>query len=127
MFKIDVLKYLAKLSGKHLCWRFFLIKLQFSVKKKLQHRFFPVNFGRYLKAPFKHNTSERLLKACVRYFLSNFHFSLIDNPSKTTKNFFYFIEKTIFVLEIFKFLYFRLSLFFVPVSRCFRDCSKIKS
>ena len=31
-----------------------------------------------------------LLKACVRYFLSNF-FSTIDSPSKTVKNVFYFI------------------------------------
>ena len=30
-------------------------------------------------------------KTCVRYFLSNFYFSLNDSPSKTTKNVFYFI------------------------------------
>ena len=32
-----------------------------------------------------------LLKACVRYFLSNFYFSSNDRPSKTMKNAFYFI------------------------------------
>ena len=53
-----------------------------------------------------------LFKACVRYFLSNFYFSPNDSPSKTMKNVFYFIEKALFVLEIFKFLYFRLPLFF---------------
>ena len=31
------------------------------------------------------------LKACVRYFLSNFYFSQNDIPSKTMKNVFYFI------------------------------------
>ena len=31
------------------------------------------------------------LKACVRYFLSNFYFSPNDSPSKTMKNAFYFI------------------------------------
>ena len=32
-----------------------------------------------------------LLKACVRYILSNFYFSQNDSPSKTMKNVFYFI------------------------------------
>ena len=31
------------------------------------------------------------VKACVRYFLSNFYFSLNDSPSKTMKNVLYFI------------------------------------
>ena len=31
------------------------------------------------------------LKACVRYFSSNFYFSPSDSPSKTMKNVFYFI------------------------------------
>ena len=42
-----------------------------------------------------------LFKACVRYF-----FIFFDSPSKTIKNVFYFIEKALFVLEIFKFLLF---------------------
>ena len=32
-----------------------------------------------------------IIKACVCYFLSNFHFSPNDSPSKTMKNVFYFI------------------------------------
>ena len=32
-----------------------------------------------------------LLKACVRYFLTNFYFSQNDSPSKTMKDGFYFI------------------------------------
>ena len=32
-----------------------------------------------------------IVKACVRYFLSNFYFSPNDSPSKTMKNVFYFI------------------------------------
>ena len=55
---------------------------------------------------------KQIIKACVRYFLSNFYFSRNNSPSKTTKNVFYFIEKTLFILEIFKFLYFHLPLFF---------------
>ena len=53
-----------------------------------------------------------MLKACVRYFLSNFYFSPNDSPSKTVKNVSYFLKKALFVLEIFKFLYVRLPLFF---------------
>ena len=32
-----------------------------------------------------------VIKACVRYFLSNFYFLPNDSPSKTMKNVFYFI------------------------------------
>ena len=53
-----------------------------------------------------------IFKACVCYFLPNFYFSPNDIPSKTMKNVFYFIKKALFVLKIFKFLYFRLPLFF---------------
>ena len=38
-----VLKHFAIFTGKHLCWSFFLIKF---IKKKLQHRGFPVNIAR---------------------------------------------------------------------------------
>ena len=34
---------------------------------------------------------QSLIKACVRYFLSNFYFSSKDSPSKSLKNVFYFI------------------------------------
>ena len=40
------------------------------------------------------------------------YFSPNDSPLKTTKNVFYFIQKARFVHKIFKFMYFRLPLFF---------------
>ena len=52
-----------------------------------------------------------IFKACVRYFLWKFYFSLNDSPLKTMKNVFYFIWKALFVLEIFRFSYFHLPLF----------------
>ena len=55
---------------------------------------------------------ETLVKACVRYFLSNFYFSSNDSPLKTMKNIFYFIKKALSVLKIFTYLYFRLPFFF---------------
>ena len=45
----------------------------------------------------------KILNACVRYFL---FFSANDSSSKTMKNIFYFIYKTLFVLKIFNFLKF---------------------
>ena len=38
-----------------------------------------------------HTSSRWMLKACFRYFLSNFYFSPNDSPAKTMKNVFYFI------------------------------------
>ena len=61
-----------------------------------------------------------IFKACAHFFLSNFYFSPNDIPSKTIKNVFYFIKKALFVLEIFKFLYFRQTSLFFPVSHCLR-------
>ena len=65
-----------------------------------------------------------LLSLCLLFFLSNFHFSPNVSPLKTMKNVLYFIWKALFVLEIFKFLYFHLPLFFFPVSHCFRGWFK---
>ena len=53
---------------------------------------------------------------CPLFFYQSFIFSPNDSPSKTIKNVFDFIEKGLFVLEIFKFLlYF---LFLSTLSRC---------
>ena len=41
------------------------------------------------------------VKFCVRYFYQIFIFSPNDSPSKTIKNVFYFIEKALFIFEIF--------------------------
>ena len=53
-----------------------------------------------------------VLKAYVHYFHQIFIFSPNDSPSKTVKNAFYVIWKGLFILKIFKFLYFCPSLFF---------------
>ena len=47
--KIDALKNLAIFTGKDLCWRFFLINF---IKKRLQHRCFPVNIAKCLSTAF---------------------------------------------------------------------------
>ena len=52
------------------------------------------------------NTDLGLLKLVSIIFYEIIIFSPNDSPSKTIKNVFYFIEKPLFVLEIFKFLKF---------------------
>ena len=47
-----VLKNFAILTGKHLCWNF--------IKKRLQHRCFPVNIGKFLRTPILENICEQL-------------------------------------------------------------------
>ena len=60
--KKGVLRNSAKFIWKHLCQSLFFNKETFNfVKKRLWHRFFPVNFVRFLKTPFSQNTSGRLL------------------------------------------------------------------
>ena len=66
MVKIDVLKNFPNFTGKHLCWSLFLINLQAlklatPLKKRLQHRWFPVKFAKFLGIPFLQNTSGQLL------------------------------------------------------------------
>ena len=43
---------------KQLFWGLFLIKF---IKKRLQHRCFPVNFAKFLRTPILRNICERLL------------------------------------------------------------------
>ena len=57
-FKIVVLKNIAIFKGKRQCWSPFLIKLQawmktyHFIKKRLQHRCFPVNIRKFLITSF---------------------------------------------------------------------------
>ena len=53
----DVLRNFAKLTRKQLCQSLLLIKLQASrpatiSKKRLWHRYFPLNFAKFLRTPF---------------------------------------------------------------------------
>ena len=53
----SVLKNFAKFTGKHLCWSLFFnvvagLRLATLLKKRLQHRCFPVRFEKFLITPF---------------------------------------------------------------------------
>ena len=48
-YKINAFKNLAIFTGKHFCWRFFIINF---IKKRFQHRCFPVNIAKCLSAAF---------------------------------------------------------------------------
>ena len=60
-------KNFAVFTSKHLCWRLFLIKLQTCnfIKKRLQHRYFPVNIAKFLRTSTLKNICERLLLILV--------------------------------------------------------------
>ena len=55
------LKFLQKLTGKHLCWILLLIMLRSYnfIKKELQHICFPVSFTKFLRIPFLRNMSRQ--------------------------------------------------------------------
>ena len=55
-----LLRYFAEFIEKHMYRVPFLIKLQ-ALKKRPWYRCFPLNFAKFLRTPFLHNTSERLL------------------------------------------------------------------
>ena len=53
-YKTSILKKFAIFAGKYLCWSLFLINF---VKRRLQHRCFPVNIAKFLRTAFLQNTS----------------------------------------------------------------------
>ena len=64
-----------------------------------------------------------LVKACVSYFQSNFYFSPNDSPSKTLKNFLFYLKSSFCSqdIQIFVILF---SPLFSPVSHYFRGWSE---
>ena len=80
--KKSVLRNFAKFTGKHLCQSLFFIKVAglrsaTLLKKKLWHRFFPMNFAKFLRTPFLQNTSggcfcNNLCFFTLQYFVTTF-------------------------------------------------------
>ena len=67
LYKIGVLKNLAKFTEKHLCWSFFSNRPVTLWKKRLRHSSFPMIFAKCLRAPFLQNSSGRLLLSIAIY------------------------------------------------------------
>ena len=59
-YKKVVVKNFAIFTGKHLRWSHFLIKRLHFIKKRLQHRCFPVNIAKFSRTPILKNICERL-------------------------------------------------------------------
>ena len=61
-YKKSVFENFAKSTGKHLCQSLFFNKVAAAtlLKERLWHRFFPVNFEKFLRTPFLQNTSKKL-------------------------------------------------------------------
>ena len=69
-FKISFLKNLANSTGKRLCWRLFLIKLQSwrYYRKRPQHRYFSVKLAKIFRPPFLQNRSSGYFWHWTRIF-----------------------------------------------------------
>ena len=65
-----VLRNFTKFTVKHLCQS--QPKACNFIKKRLWYRCFPVNFAKFLSAPFLQNTSGRLLFMMIFFFLKTF-------------------------------------------------------
>ena len=65
--KISLLKNVAILKGKRLCLNLSLMKLQaFNIiKKRLQHRRFPVNIAKFLRTSILQNIFHPLFSECL--------------------------------------------------------------
>ena len=64
--KKGILENFAKFTGKDLCWGLFFKKVASLrpatlLEKRLLHRCFAMNFAKFLRTPFLHNTSGQLL------------------------------------------------------------------
>ena len=85
--KQGALRNFAKFTGKHLCQRLFFHKVfnkASLLKKRLWHRCFPVNFAKFLRAPFLQYTSGPLL---LSYVLDLHHYTILEIKDKAfTKN-----------------------------------------
>ena len=62
----SVLKNFAILTGKHMCWSLFFTKVAGNKsaivsKKKFRHKYFPLNFVKFLRTSISQNICERLL------------------------------------------------------------------
>ena len=68
--KKGVLKNFSKFTGKHLCQS---LRPATLLKKRLWHRYFPVNFAKFVRTPFLQNSSGRLL--LLRPWENDFVFS----------------------------------------------------
>ena len=79
-FKILVLKNFANFTGKHLCWSLFFN----FIKKRLQHKCFPVKFPNFFRVAFftEHLPWLLLIMLSVRKLLQHvvIHFAVFCQP-----------------------------------------------
>ena len=77
--KIGILKNIAIFTGKHLCWSI-INKVLFNkfIKKRLQHRCFPVNIANFLKTVYFQGMAGLLVPLHFRCYLEMYTI----NPNK---------------------------------------------
>ena len=85
-YEKGVLKNFTKFTGKRLCQSPFFNKVAAlspatMLKKRLWHRFFPVNLVKFLRAPFLQNTSGRLLLNLGYFVLSGSYYAVFHKDA----------------------------------------------
>ena len=58
--KKSILKHFVIFTRKHPCWSLFSVFGVNFIKKRLQHRYFPMNITKFLRTPILKNIWERL-------------------------------------------------------------------
>ena len=87
--KKGALKNLARFAGKHMCWGLFFNKVASLrpttlLKKRLQHRGFPVNFAKFFGTSVLLKTSTRLLLPFIHRDVFRSQSNIKDNISRLT-------------------------------------------
>ena len=91
-----VLKNFGNFTRKHLCWSLFnkvaVLQAFNFIKKRLQHRCFPMKFRKSLRTPILKNIYERLLLPCyytrLQYTICHLRVPLLVTPVMTQVLFF---------------------------------------
>ena len=116
------LKSQAEFTGKHPCWSLFLVKLQARgacnfINKRLQSKYFPVKFAKFLRTSLLKSICERLLLHLKYYTSSSKRHCRRFSKTATGEEEIQFETEEFFFLESFKSrLTLHLALLF---SRCF--------
>ena len=79
-FKIGVFKSFANFTEKYRCWNLFHF-----FKKRLQHRFLPVKFARYLRTPFLAEHLQLLLLNSMKFSEINRSLETYSKPCQASK------------------------------------------
>ena len=99
--KKEVLRNFAKFAGKHLCQSLFFNKVGTLFKKRLWHRCFPVNFGKFLRTPYFTEHLQTTASKCSNHLRNRKMASFFFNSN-------YLFQRTVWLWLVFFFFMWKL-------------------